>query len=72
MNNGIGTIGEARLCMPCQIDMAPEYVIRCMGQQRQDLCDRCHKVYPVTMVFKYTMKGKEKERRGLTWDGKRK
>lgn len=65
MNNGINQIGEARLCVSCQAAMAPAYVMRCMGAQRQDLCDRCGKVRPVTLVFKYTMKGNEKVRRGL-------
>ncbi len=65
MNKGIWEIGEARLCIGCQTAMAPEYVMRCMGNQRQDLCDRCGKVRPVTMAFKYTMKGKVKERKGL-------
>jgi hypothetical protein len=65
MKSGINEIGEARLCTACQLDMAAEYVMRCMGNQRQDLCDRCGKVRPVTLAFKYTMKGKEKVRRGL-------
>ena len=65
MKSGINQIGEARLCIGCQTAMAPEYVMRCMGNQRQDLCDRCGKVRPVTMSFKYTMKGKVKERKGL-------
>lgn len=40
MKSGINQIGEARLCIGCQTAMAPEYVMRCMGNQRQDLCDR--------------------------------
>lgn len=65
MNDGINKIGDARLCTSCQVDMAQEYVMRCMGQQRQDLCERCGKVRPVTMRFLYTMKGRVKEKRGL-------
>ena len=65
MKSGIWEIGEARLCVSGQMAMEEEYVMRCMGNQRQDLCDRCGKVRPVTMAFKYTMKGKVKERKGL-------
>ena len=65
MKSGINPICEARLCVRFQTAMAPAYVMRCIGNQRQDLCDRCGKVRPVTMAFKYTMKGKVKERKGL-------
>ena len=65
MKSGIWEIGEARLCVSCQMAMEEEYGMRCMGNQRQDLCDRCGKVRPVTMAVKYTMKGKVKERKGL-------
>lgn len=65
MDKAVWSIGEARLCPECQLAMLPEYVMRCMGEQRRDLCQRCGKVKPATMVFKYTMRGKVKERRGL-------
>lgn len=65
MDKAVWKIGVARLCPECQLAMLPEYVMRCMGEQRRDICDRCGKVHPVTMVFRYTMRGKEKERRGL-------
>lgn len=58
-------IGEARLCLACQVAMAPEYVMRNMGQQRKDLCQRCGKEAPATFLYRYTMKGKVKERKGL-------
>ena len=40
MNKGINEIGEARLCVDCLVEMAPEYVMRCMGRQRKGTCDR--------------------------------
>lgn len=65
MNDGINQIGEARLCVSCQLAMESEYVMRCMGHMRKDYCQRCGKTQPVTMEYKYTMKGKVKERKGL-------
>lgn len=65
MKSGINQIGEARLCVSCQTAMAPEYVMRCMGEMRKDYCERCGKTQPVTMQYLYTMKGKVKERKGL-------
>ena len=41
MNDGIWKIGEARLCVSCQVSMEAEYVMRCMGEMRRDRCDRC-------------------------------
>lgn len=65
MNKGINEIGEARLCVDCLVEMAPEYVMRCMGRQRKGTCDRCGREQPATMNYKYTMKGMAKERKGL-------
>lgn len=65
MKSGINHIGEARLCVSCQIAMEPEYVMRCMGEMRRDYCERCGRTQPVTMRYLYTMKGKVKERKGL-------
>lgn len=65
MNDGIWKIGEARLCVSCQAAMEAEYVMRCMGEMRRDYCERCGQIKPVTMEYKYTMKGKVKERKGL-------
>lgn len=65
MNDGINQIGEARLCVSCQLAMEEEYVMRCMGEMRRDHCDRCGQTKPVTMEYKYTMKGRVKERKGL-------
>ena len=55
MNDGIWEIGEARLCSACHADMAPEYVFRCMGQMRSDVCERCGQQKAVTMFYRYTM-----------------
>ena len=65
MNNGINRIGDARLCLSCQVAMAPEYVMRNMGEQRRDFCDRCGKEAPATFRYLYTMKGKVKQKKGL-------
>ena len=65
MKSGINQIGEARLCVSCQLSMAAEYVMRCMGEMRRDYCERCGHTKPVTMEYKYTMKGRVKERKGL-------
>lgn len=65
MSNGIWEIGEARLCVSCQMAMEEEYVMRCMGEMRKDYCERCGKTQPVTMQYLYTMKGRVKERKGL-------
>lgn len=65
MKSGIWEIGEARLCVSCQMSMESEYVMRCMGEMRRDHCDRCGQTKPVTMEYKYTMKGRVKERKGL-------
>ena len=65
MKSGIWEIGEARLCVRCQMAMEEEYVMRCMGEMRKDYCERCGKTQPVTMQYLYTMKGKVKERKGL-------
>ena len=65
MKSGIWEIGEARLCVNCQAAMEAEYVMRCMGSMRRDYCERCGQTKPVTMEYKYTMKGKVKERKGL-------
>lgn len=65
MNKGINEIGAARLCPACQLEMANEYVMRCVGQMSKGICHRCGKERPVTMKWLYTMKGNEKKRRGL-------
>ena len=65
MKSGIWEIGEARLCVSCQMAMEEEYVMRCMGEMRKGYCERCGKTQPVTMQHLYTMKGKVKERKGL-------
>ena len=65
MKSAIWEIGDARLCVSCQTAMAPEYVMRCMGEMHRGECNRCGKSQPVTMRYLYTMKGKVKERKGL-------
>ena len=65
MNQAIWTIGDARLCVGCQMAMEAEYVMRCMSEMRKDRCERCGQIKPVTMRYLYTMKGKVKERKGL-------
>ena len=65
MNQAIWEIGDARLCVSCQMAMESEYVMRCMGDMRKDYCERCGQTKPVTMRYLYTMKGKVKERKGL-------
>lgn len=40
MKSGIWEIGEARLCVSCQMAMEAEYVMRCMGEMRRDYCER--------------------------------
>lgn len=61
----IWDIGEARLCIACQVAMEPEYVMRNMGQQRRGDCERCGKAAPATFMYRYTMKGNVKKRKGL-------
>ena len=61
----VWTIGEARLCIACQVAMAPEYVMRNMGSQRRANCERCGRESPATFLYRYTMKGRVKERKGL-------
>lgn len=59
MNRGVWAIGRARLCPSCQLDMLPEYVMRCDGALRKGICERCGKE-TMTMSYRYTM-----NRRGL-------
>ena len=61
----IWEIGDARICLACQVAMSDEYVMRNMGEQRKDFCQRCGKEAPATFRYLYTMKGKVKERKGL-------
>lgn len=65
MNDGIWKIGNARMCPECSVDMADEYVMRCMGSAARGSCDRCGRDKPLTHIWKYTMKGKALRRRGL-------
>lgn len=65
MKQAVWDIGDARLCLSCQVAMAPEYVMRNMGEQRRDFCDRCGKEAPATFRYLYTMKGKAKQKKGL-------
>ena len=58
-------IGEARLCIACQVAMAPEYVMRNMGKQLRASCERCGRQSPATFLYRYTMKGNVKKRKGL-------
>ena len=55
MNRGIWEIGQARLCLPCQAAMAHDYVMRCMGELRRGVCERCGKEAAGTMLYSYTM-----------------
>lgn len=64
MEKGIWKIGQARLCPVCQADMAPEYVMRCLGAMKKDTCDRCGKEKQVTMLYWYTMNRRGLERIG--------
>lgn len=60
----IWEIGDARICLACQVAMSDEYVMRNMGEQRKGFCQRCGKEAP-TFRYLYTMKGRVKERKGL-------
>lgn len=63
MDNGIWKVARARLCVECQQEMAPEYVMRNDGHTREAYCDRCGKQKPYTNMFRYTMNKRGLERR---------
>ena len=54
MNPGIWKVGRARLCSACQLDMLPNYVMRCRGDLKKTPCERCGKE-AMTMLWQYTM-----------------
>ena len=64
MKKGINCIGDAQLCPACALAMRETHVVRCMGGLRKAGCERCGKETRI-MRHLYTMKGREKERRGL-------
>lgn len=64
IGDGVNRIDSARLCTACQVDMEPIYVMRCDGQFQRGACERCGKD-GFTLLYRYTMRGKEKERRGI-------
>jgi len=63
MKDGIWKVERARICPACQMDMLPDYVMRCRGEMKKAICERCGKETH-TMIWQYTMKGKAKERIG--------
>lgn len=66
MKKGIIEICEARICMPCALDMESTiYLVRYRGEAKKgERCERCGKV-GMTFRYQYTMKGAELIRRGL-------
>lgn len=61
---GINEIAAARLCPACQLAMEQTYVMRCEGSMGRGFCERCGKE-SFTLLYLYTMRGKEKVRRGI-------
>lgn len=63
MNKGIWEVGAAKICTRCHVDMAPDYVMRCMSGPKKGSCERCGKEAPV-MFFLYTMNKRGLEKIG--------
>ena len=63
MNSGIWEVGVADLCTICSEEMAPEYVMRCMGNMHKGKCERCAKDMYV-LTWRYTMNKAGLEKRG--------
>ena len=54
MDKAINKICTARLCIPCALDMEETHVLRCMGKQTRDPCQRCGQS-TVTLEYRYTL-----------------
>lgn len=64
MMSGINEIGVARICTTCAMDMDVHFVMRCVGNVEKGGCERCGR-HTTTMIYFYTLRGHEYDRRGI-------
>lgn len=64
MSKGINCISEESICPACAVDMERCYVMRNMKRMGGSTCQWCGRK-TLTMIYRYTLRGHEYDRRGI-------